>query len=578
MRYPLIAAMQETKKEINEKPLVFDKEEEYYETDPHKLVNFDKTFTPFFDKASNETFFKTLNKPLKLKWENIPEEDRRQLIVPFDQSIRKLHYDEIDKYIHKYIINKDIPMLFLKFIPEVWPISSFLGPFEKYLSGKTPKEMYEFLIERILLFGASYTVKPDVSKDITGSEKEAVRFMRAAKKIKEKMYKDILNCLKSSLVKPLFIPQETKEEILMKSDFLCKSAESLQYDLLFQFIKKFELYKPDKNEKVTWIYNYPAISKLIILFNLSFFNIFPIELNEYEEIRRSNRILFFNFLWYFKDLFYEFYDSPLKSNRDLTKYFTEDEYLKYSNMIEFFPNRMLDAKEYLYTHHNKILEEIADSYLEDHFAKLEKRRKIEYRHNADFYILNKELQAHMKVRDKIYAKSRKLERTEEEIKEKLAIAYKHHLRHQKYLKKVLFQSIVPKEQKAPKEPIKIGQRSTIQFYADKEKTQLITYSYDELIENTKERFIEILKSLNFYDKFAAENLIEPKKYDKPGMDIYKKLLTKKLREPNVWNLFDDYCYMAFDKYPDKLYHIDTLAIYQLHFIEEFLRDILCIWG
>lgn len=73
LRYPLILEMLEKKKEMAENPLIFDKEEEYYEKDPHKLVAFDKNFTPFFEQETNEIFFRNMKDPLRIKWEKIPE-------------------------------------------------------------------------------------------------------------------------------------------------------------------------------------------------------------------------------------------------------------------------------------------------------------------------------------------------------------------------------------------------------------------------------------------------------------------------------------------------------------------------
>lgn len=73
LRYPLILEMLEKKKEMAENPLVFDKEEEYYEKDPHKLVFFDEYFTPFFEQETNEIFFRNIKDPLRIKWEEIPE-------------------------------------------------------------------------------------------------------------------------------------------------------------------------------------------------------------------------------------------------------------------------------------------------------------------------------------------------------------------------------------------------------------------------------------------------------------------------------------------------------------------------
>lgn len=43
-------------------------------------------------------------------------------------------------------------------------------------------------------------------------------------------------------------------------------------------------------------------------------------------------------------------------------------------------------------------------------------------------------------------------------------------------------------------------------------------------------------------------------------------------------MFDDYCYMAIDKYPDNVTTLQQLFQYQKDFIEEFLRDIMYFWG
>jgi len=120
-------------------------------------------------------------------------------------------------------------------------------------------------------------------------------------------------------------------------------------------------------------------------------------------------------------------------------------------------------------------------------------------------------------------------------------------------------------------------KSEIEFYLDKEKTKLICYSYEELIAQTKEKFIGVLKQFNVYDELMEQHKNEPKKFTK-YIDIYIKLLDKKLKEPNLWNLFDDYCYMAIDKYSDKITHIKEFSVYQTNFIEEFMRDIMLFWG
>jgi len=585
LRYQLYLDMLAVKKEMAENPLVFDKEEEYYETDPHKLVNFDENFTPFFEKESNDVFFHNLKNPLRLKWEEIPEEDRKQKIVHFDQSVRKIQYDEIERYFHKYLINKDIVLLFLKFMPYIWPISTFISPFEQYLSGMTGKQMYDFFIKRVILLGSAYN-PTELVQPLTDKEKEVAKYMKEVYRIKDKLFKELLTCIKVKPVRLLFKAQETDEEILKKSDNLITPDPLLNNDILTRFIQKYQLYVPHKNPDVVRVYNYPEISKLIILLNLSFFNVFPIETtNRYEEIRQSNRVLYIHFLWYLKDFFWEGHQSTLQVKNDIKSYFdNEEEYLDYSKIIEYYPNRMLPAKEYFYTHHNKILREVAVDYLEDYFEKKDAQEKVEYRHNADFYLLNQELQAFEKLKQKIYAKSRKLNRTEDETKAAIENAYQHHKKHQLYLAKILFKDA---RRQQLGETIKnekvinkiMDRRDTIEFFSDELQSGIVSRTYEELILNTKLLFIETLKILGAYDEVCAEHKAdEPKKYNNPRMTIYKKLLDKKLIEPNLWNRFDDYCYMAMDKYPDGPTFLYELNKYQHDFIEEFMRDIMFYWG
>ena len=320
LRYQLYLDMLAVKKEMEENPLKFDKEEEYYETDPHKLVNFDETFTPFFDKESNDVFFRNLKNPLRLKWEEIPEEDRKQKIVPIDQAIRKIQYDEIERYFNKYLINKDIAILFLKFMPNIWPISTFLRQFENYVVGMTGKQMYSFFIERVILLGSSYNAHEEV-QPITDKEKEVVTYMKEVQRIKNKMFKELLACIKVKPVRLLFKAQETDEEIFRKSDNLIAPDIWSDNDILTRFIQKYQLYTPHKNPDVVRVYNYPEISKLIVLLNLSFFNIFPISTSEYEEIRQLNRVLYIHFLWYLKDFFWEGHQSTLRVKNDIKSYF-----------------------------------------------------------------------------------------------------------------------------------------------------------------------------------------------------------------------------------------------------------------
>ena len=583
LRYQLHLDMLEVKKEMETNPLIFDKEEEFYETDPHKLVNFDEVFTPFFDKESNDVFFHNLKNPLRLKWEEIPEEDRKQKIVHFDQSIKKLQYDEVELYFNKYLINKDIVLLFLKFMPDIWPISTFLGQFESYVNGMDGKQMYEFFIKRVIILGSSYDPNNAV-EPITDKQREVTKYMKEVYRIKAKLFKELLACIKVKPVRLLFKSQETPEEILKKSDFL-NSEFALNTDILTSFIQKYQLYVPHKNREVIRVYNYPEISKFIILLNLSFFNIFPISTEGYEEIRPLNRELYISFLWYLKDFFWEGHQSTLQVKQDIKSYFSdEEEYLRYSQLIDYYPSRMVEAKEYFYSYHNKILSEVAGEYLEDYYEKKSAKEKIEYRHNADFYLLNQELQAFEKLKQKIYAKSRKLNRTEEETKTAIENAFKQHKQRQLYLSKVLFKDARKQQLGATikSEKVKnkiLARRDSIDFYTDKDKTDIISRTYPELISETKLLFIEVLKVFDAYNDVCNEHKQdEPKKYVNQRMSIYTKLLDKKLIEPNLWNRFDDYCYMAFDKYPDGPTYLYQLNKYQTAFIEEFMRDIMCYWG
>jgi len=69
-------------------------------------------------------------------------------------------------------------------------------------------------------------------------------------------------------------------------------------------------------------------------------------------------------------------------------------------LLEFYPSQLVVAKEYFFTKHNPILREVADSYLDDYFEKAEDKKNKEYRNNADFYLLNKELRKYEKLKEK----------------------------------------------------------------------------------------------------------------------------------------------------------------------------------
>jgi len=70
---------------------------------------------------------------------------------------------------------------------------------------------------------------------------------------------------------------------------------------------------------------------------------------------------------------------------------------------------------------------------------------------------------------------------------------------------------------------------------------------------------------------------EANTFDEP--DIYRKIFELKLMEPNLFNKFKDYCYIAIDRYPDnRITHFTDFVSYQHEFIIEFLRDVMFFWG
>lgn len=545
LRYPLILEMLEKKKELAENPIIFDKEEQYYETDPHKLVFFDENFTPFFEQENNEIFFRNLKDPLRIKWEEIPEKDRRQKIVPFDEAIRILKYEEIQEYFEKFIISKDIVLLFIKYMPKFWPIRKFYPLLEKYVAGKEPHEIYKFFIEKVLILSSRYKNYEDLP--LTKNGRRASSFLNISYILKKKLFNELSNCLK---------------------------IENLDDDILTNFINEYDLFEEPKHDGVSRVYKFKEISKLIVLLNLSFFNIYLIENNkEFEKIRKINKSLFLAFLWYLKDLYWKDYGSPLKLKKDIKSYFTEEDYNRLNNLIECYPFSVVIAKEYFYSHHNIILKEEVQRKLAIFDEEQEKKEKKEYRLNADFYVLNKELQNYEKQKEKIYSKFRKLNKSEAEITTAIESAYKHHLKNQKFLNKTLFK----KRGKKKVELVESEEiRTSISFYIN-ENNDIEIKSYDQLIKETTELFNLTLKSLNLYDDFSKEFVEnEPNKYD--AENIYKKIFEDNLVEPNLWNKFKDYCFIAIDRYPERIKQLSEFYKYQKDFIIEFLRDIMCIWG
>lgn len=539
LRYPLILEMLAKKKELAENPIIFDKEEEFYETDPHKLVNFDEHFTPFFEKESNDVFFRNLKDPIRLKWEEIPEQDRRQKIVHFEESIRTLKYDELQEYLDHYLISKDLVLLFLKYLHNFWPIRKFFNYIKPYVVGKSPPEIYFFFIEKVLVLSSSYKL---LRNELVSSD-EAYKFLKVADILKANLFKELSSCLESE-------------------DW---------YDVLDDFIDKYDLFEDCKYPGVSRFYKFRAISKILILLNLSVFNILPIENNEeFEKLRLKNKQLFLTFLWYLKDLYWKDYSSPLKVKKDIKTYFeNEEEYNRLNNLISCYHFRVVAVKEYFFTHHNIILKEEVDRKLKNFDLEQEKKKQEEYRYNADFYILNKELQAYEKEKEKIYSRFRKLKKSDEEIKEAIDLTYKKHLKKQASLNKFLFKP------RGSKSKSKLEDKCIIECYL--EDNSIVTKSYDDIINETTELFILNLKSLQLYDELRKAHIEdEPKKFLETN--IYKKIFKDKLIEPNIWNKFRDYCFIAIDRYPKEIKPISELYDYEKEFIIEFLSDIMCISG
>ena len=101
----------------------------------------------------------------------------------------------------------------------------------------------------------------------------------------------------------------------------------------------------------------------------------------------------------------------------------------------------------------------------------------------------------------------------------------------------------------------------------------IVKTYDQMINETLNMFIGTLSMFKINEPY----LEEPKVFDEP--DLYKKIFELKLIEPNLFNKFKDYWYIAIDRYPEKRKtHILEFIDYQQEFIGEFLRDIMFFWG
>lgn len=184
LRYPLMLEMEALKKERAENPIIFDKEQEYYETDPHKLIYFDEYFTPFFEQEYNEIFFRNIKDPIRLKWEEIPEYDRKQRIVPLEESVKKIQYDEIEIYFTKFLIDKNIVILFLKYIQEIWTIETFSTSLKEYIKDKTTLEIHELLVSKCLLINSKYTLVKTNTRRLSEEEKSVINYFNLLSELK----------------------------------------------------------------------------------------------------------------------------------------------------------------------------------------------------------------------------------------------------------------------------------------------------------------------------------------------------------------------------------------------------------
>lgn len=427
---------------------------------------------------------------------------------------------------------------------------------EPYVEEKSNPEIYKFFIEKVLLLGSLYSVNKDDKINFSKFEIKTSNFLESALKLKKQLYKDLTDCLK------------------LKKEFFPEDDES---DILTSFINTYDLFEKPITEEVSRFYKFKEIAKIVILLNLSFFNIFPIEnLTEFEKLRQLNKPLFLTFLWYLKDLYWGDYSSPLKLKKDIKAYFTdENEYNYLNDLLELYPYRVVVAKEYFYTHHNIILKENVDNYLAEHDQKQKKMEKAEARYSADFYILNQEFQRYEKTKEKIYSKFRKENKSKAEIQEAIDNAYKIHLRNQIYLGKRLFKSKIEKNINEDSKSI-VPKRNSIGFFIDRAKTEIQYKTYDELIMESTELLKKTLEALKVYEEYSSlYKEGEVNKYQEP--DIHKKVLKKKLIEPNIWNRFRDYCFVAIDKYPKKIKPLSDLNDYLQAFIIDFMGDSLNLW-
>ena len=101
----------------------------------------------------------------------------------------------------------------------------------------------------------------------------------------------------------------------------------------------------------------------------------------------------------------------------------------------------------------------------------------------------------------------------------------------------------------------------------------------ELFEFIESLYIETLRVLDIDDKLTDEQKYVPKKYNDPKMSLTEKIEVKKLIEPNLWNKFDDYSKLAFERYDFDTFNYDfQYQNYLYDFISYFMTHIMFHWG
>jgi hypothetical protein len=104
---------------------------------------------------------------------------------------------------------------------------------------------------------------------------------------------------------------------------------------------------------------------------------------------------------------------------------------------------------------------------------------------------------------------------------------------------------------------------TVSVNKGNNNSKLVMRSRREIIEQTKVLLILILKLFNIYDKLIIDEPHDaPRVYDDHEVSRSEKVEEKQLIEPNLWNEFDDYCFIHLEKFlvldePIDLYNLQN---------------------